>query len=63
LKRGQKLCPNLFIKKKKRIAQLINGKPGIKTDTTKPYDNNNQNRQPPTQQAPPTYDTWSTTQQ
>jgi hypothetical protein len=25
LKRGQKLCPDLFIKKK-RIAQLINGK-------------------------------------
>jgi hypothetical protein len=27
LKRGQKLCPNLLIKKK-RIAQLINGKLG-----------------------------------
>jgi hypothetical protein len=27
LKRGQKLCPNLLIKKK-RDAQLINGKPG-----------------------------------
>jgi hypothetical protein len=26
LKRGQKLCPNLLIKKK-RDAQLINGKP------------------------------------
>jgi hypothetical protein len=27
LKRGQKNCPNLLIKKK-RIAQFINGKPG-----------------------------------
>jgi hypothetical protein len=38
LKWGQKLCPNQFIKKK-RIAQLINGKPGTKTDTTKQLEN------------------------
>jgi hypothetical protein len=37
IKRRQKLCLNLLIKKK-RIAQLINGKLG-KNVTTKPQDN------------------------
>jgi hypothetical protein len=34
LEGGQKLCPNLLIKK--RIAQLITGKPDEKTVTTTP---------------------------
>jgi hypothetical protein len=46
LKWGQKLCPNLLIKK--RNTQLINGKPGKKTVTTTPPTTNDNN----------TYNTW-----
>jgi hypothetical protein len=52
LKWRQKLCPNLLIKKK--IAQLINGKPG-KNRYNKPQENNSKNTPPPNQQASTTY--------
>jgi hypothetical protein len=52
LKWGQKLYPNLLIKKK--ITQLINGKLG-KNYYNKPQQNNNKNTPPPNQQAPATY--------
>jgi hypothetical protein len=49
LKRGQKLCPNLLIKKE-RIAQLINGKLSENR-----YNNTTSNTEDPDQQKPPTY--------
>jgi hypothetical protein len=54
-KRGQKLCPNLLIKKK-RIAQLINGK----LDEN-PYNNTTNNIENPDQQKPSTYNYYKLT--
>jgi hypothetical protein len=49
LKREQKICPNLLIKKK-RIAQLINGKPGENrySNTSNDYPQSMQPLQPQT---------------
>jgi hypothetical protein len=66
LKRGQKICPNLLIKKK-RIVQLINRKPGENS-----YNKTTRETTPKTCNSKPTssdnlqlrtHDTWSTTMQ
>jgi hypothetical protein len=59
LKWRQKICLNLLIKKK-RIAQLINGKPG-ENQYNKTTREQHQNLQPSNQQAHPTYDRELTT--
>jgi hypothetical protein len=45
MKWGQKLCPNLLIKKKRIPGQLTENR--AKTVTTKTQKNNTNNKQPP----------------
>jgi hypothetical protein len=61
LKWGQKLCPNLLIKKK-RIAQLINGKLG-KNRYNNTTNNTESTRQQDNQQTLTTYNNHKLTTQ